>query len=249
MITTTLKYVVSLFVFISIYHLIKNKDKIKESLLIVSPYFSIGLLLALCLSSYYTLSGIGYNENVSIMATNLFQVTRNSVLAVAGVILFSHLGIKDGFVKINDFGSYYKNVNIKSVVSVSLYYTLFVFTLFIVTNQPFVFNKNEVVSLYFSSILAAVVEEMIVRIFIIALLLKVLNDYRHKWLIAIVLSSVFWTLLHLQNEIQIWVRIIQVFPMGMVLGYIMKVYGFNTCLYIHVLSNTLVISLMYLIAP
>ena len=54
-----------------------------------------------------------------------------------------------------------------------------------------------------------------------------------RYWIAIVLSSALWSLAHANILNPAWVKIVQVFPLGLALGYLMRRYGLEACLLAH----------------
>jgi len=87
-------------------------------------------------------------------------------------------------------------------------------------------------------------EEVVFRLGIQAFLAKVLRSkgWGRYW-VAIVLTSFLWTLGHVGVMDPNWVKIVQIFPLGVALGVLFRKYGLEACALVHVIFN---VTLMYL---
>ena len=58
-----------------------------------------------------------------------------------------------------------------------------------------------------------------------------------KYWIAIISTTLFWTLAHANTLDPEWVKLAQVFPLGLALGYLFKKYGTESCILVHGIFN------------
>lgn len=79
----------------------------------------------------------------------------------------------------------------------------------------------------------AIVEEIIFRLGIQSFIAKVFDLENHKYWIAILVTSFFWAVSHLGTLDPAWVKLVQVFPTGIMLGYIFKKYGLESAIFVH----------------
>ena len=59
----------------------------------------------------------------------------------------------------------------------------------------------------------------------------------NKYWIAVVLTSGLWALAHANILTPEWVKIVQIFPFGIVLGFVFKKYGLESCIFAHGIFN------------
>ena len=59
----------------------------------------------------------------------------------------------------------------------------------------------------------------------------------NKYWIAVVLTSGLWALAHANILTPEWVKIVQIFPFGIVLGFVFKKYGLESCILAHGIFN------------
>lgn len=62
-----------------------------------------------------------------------------------------------------------------------------------------------------------------------------------KYIIAILISTILWTIAHTSSLDLVWVKYAQVFPMGIALGYIYKKWGLEVSILSHGLFNVLMV--------
>ena len=79
----------------------------------------------------------------------------------------------------------------------------------------------------------AVVEEIIFRLGIQNFIVKVFDLEDQKYWIAILAASFFWAVSHLGTLDPAWVKFVQVFPVGIMLGFFFKKYGLESTIFIH----------------
>ena len=96
--------------------------------------------------------------------------------------------------------------------------------------------QKQSVSLFVTALVMlelAVIEEIIFRLGIQNFIVKVFDLENNNYWIAIIITSFFWTLMHLGTLDPAWVKFVQVFPIGILLGYFFKKYGLECTLLVH----------------
>jgi membrane protease YdiL (CAAX protease family) len=81
----------------------------------------------------------------------------------------------------------------------------------------------------------AIAEEIVFRLGIQNFLGRLLKD-RSYW-IAIALTSAIWTLGHAGVLQPDWVKLAQIFPIGLVLGWLYRKYGVESTIIVHSIFN------------
>jgi len=87
--------------------------------------------------------------------------------------------------------------------------------------------------------LVAVAEELVFRLGIQNLLAAWCNWCGRKYWLAIVATSALWTLGHVGTLDPDWVKFLQIFPVGVALGWLFRKHGIESCIAVHVLFNVL----------
>jgi len=91
-------------------------------------------------------------------------------------------------------------------------------------------------------------EEIVFRLGIQNYLAKQFKLEGSRYWIAILLTTLFWSLAHANTLDPEWVKIAQVFPLGLALGYLFRKYGVEMCILVHGVFNLIMIFLtQYLI--
>ena len=80
-------------------------------------------------------------------------------------------------------------------------------------------------------------EEIVFRLGIQNYLAKTFDLRGGAYWIAIVLTAGLWSLAHAQTLDPEWVKIVQIFPIGLALGYLFKKFGIESCIVAHGLFN------------
>lgn len=94
----------------------------------------------------------------------------------------------------------------------------------------------------------AIAEELVFRLGIQNFLVKTLKLQNKNYWIAILLTSALWTLGHVGSLDPEWVKFAQIFPIGILLGWLLKKYGAESTILVHTLFNVVLIFLgVYLI--
>ena len=83
----------------------------------------------------------------------------------------------------------------------------------------------------------AIAEEIVFRLGIQNFLVKHLNLQNNNYWIAIVITSVLWTLGHAGVLEPEWVKLAQIFPVGLLLGWLYKKFGVESTILAHGIFN------------
>ena len=83
----------------------------------------------------------------------------------------------------------------------------------------------------------AVSEELIFRLGIQNLLVRLFNWQGRQYWIAVVLTSLLWTIGHTGVLEPDWVKLLQIFPAGLALGWLFRKHGIECCIAAHLLFN------------
>lgn len=86
----------------------------------------------------------------------------------------------------------------------------------------------------------AIAEEIVFRLGIQSYLVKYLKLEGQRYWIAILITSVLWTLAHAGNLDPAWVKMAQIFPMGLMLGWLFRKYGVESTVLAHGLFNVVI---------
>jgi membrane protease YdiL (CAAX protease family) len=85
----------------------------------------------------------------------------------------------------------------------------------------------------------AFAEEIVFRLGIRNFLAKIFNWRKEKYWIAIFLTTILWTFGHTGILEPNWVKLVQVFPFGLVLGWLYKQQGTESCIFTHAIFNVM----------
>ncbi|MEW6532016.1 MAG: CPBP family intramembrane glutamic endopeptidase [Thermodesulfobacteriota bacterium] len=91
---------------------------------------------------------------------------------------------------------------------------------------------------------SAVAEEVIFRLGIQSFLAKYLKLKGQRYWIAILITSVLWTLAHAGGLEPAWVKLAQIFPIGLMLGWLFRKYGAESTILAHGLFNIVLVFLL-----
>ena len=98
--------------------------------------------------------------------------------------------------------------------------------------------------IYFSlitAVMAAWGEEITFRLGIQNFLAIYLKLGRSDYWAAIMITAFLWTLLHWGNIEPGWVKMVQIFPAGLALGWAFKKYGVEVCIATHAIFNVILV--------
>lgn len=84
---------------------------------------------------------------------------------------------------------------------------------------------------------AAFSEEILFRLGIQGFLARYLNAQGRRYWIPVVLASLVWTIQHAGALEPGWVKLVQVFPIGVLLGWLYRRHGVESCMVAHALFN------------
>ena len=99
-----------------------------------------------------------------------------------------------------------------------------------ITNEPTLLAAVVVCAFAFG-------EEVIFRLGIQNFLAKNLNLRDSRYWIAIVITTGIWALAHANMLDPEWVKLVQVFPIGLALGFLFRKYGLEICILTHMTFN------------
>lgn len=80
-------------------------------------------------------------------------------------------------------------------------------------------------------------EEILFRLGIQNYLAQQFRLNGNKYWVAVVLTSAIWALAHANILSPEWVKIVQIFPFGIALGFLFKKYGLESCIFAHGIFN------------
>jgi membrane protease YdiL (CAAX protease family) len=86
-------------------------------------------------------------------------------------------------------------------------------------------------------LVAALSEEVVYRLGIQGFLARYLNAQGQRYWIPVVLAALLWTLQHAGAVEPGWVKLAQVFPIGVLLGWLYRRQGIESCIVAHALFN------------
>ncbi len=97
-------------------------------------------------------------------------------------------------------------------------------------------GENMAVALLAVSV-AAVGEELMFRLGIQNHVARIFGWWDHRYWLAILLSAALWSLGHAGTLEPDWVKLAQVFPAGLALGWLARKHGIEACILAHVVFN------------
>ncbi|MDE0128237.1 MAG: CPBP family intramembrane metalloprotease [Gammaproteobacteria bacterium] len=83
----------------------------------------------------------------------------------------------------------------------------------------------------------AISEELIFRLGIQNLLVRLFNWQGRQYWIAVLLTTLLWTIGHTGVLEPDWVKLLQIFPAGLALGWMFRKHGIECCIAAHLLFN------------
>jgi membrane protease YdiL (CAAX protease family) len=89
----------------------------------------------------------------------------------------------------------------------------------------------------------AIAEEIVFRLGIQNFLVKYLKLQNNNYWIAIVITSALWTLGHAGVLEPEWVKLAQIFPIGLLLGWLYKKFGAESTMLVHGIFNLVLVFL------
>ena len=204
----------------------------------------IALILVLGIAAYYSVIGFDLGVNWGMLRPNLILVAKDTFLGGAGLMLCEKIGLQpiakswdESLVPLRLFPK-------KLLAGTLLGFVVYSITVFRI------FGYFPHVNGYLNEILigsaAAVVEELYFRLFLIGILLFIFRNFKSRLYIAITLSALYWAFGHLGEDL-IWAKFFQVFPVGLLLGWIMKKYGLESAMLLHIVLNFIMVTLFVIV--
>jgi len=174
--------------------------------------------------------------------TDVVSCIRALLLGILGILLFNRTGLASILKLSSDRHNLFRNVKLAVVLLTPILFLIYSFMLFAILKTlsiesirfdhiPAAILPREIIPM-FSGIIN---EEMTIRLGIFGLVLSLFHNSRHKWSLAIVLSSIVWALMH-PSHAQLG-KYLQVFPVGLYLGWVEYRFGFETVLFSHAAAN------------
>lgn len=106
---------------------------------------------------------------------------------------------------------------------------------------PFDTDSSVTIEVIVFALAAAVAEEVIFRLGIQSFLAKHLRLQGGRYWLAIVVSAALWTAGHAGSLTPEWVKLAQVFPVGLMFGWLFRKYGAESSILAHGLFNVILV--------
>jgi hypothetical protein len=213
----------------------------KESLHSITPYFLVGVVLLFAIAAADARTGVVLRDNARNMIVNLLVLFQMVCLGSVGLACFKPSAAiaplqswEDGFAFLNRL---HRNIFAGVVVGYCGYTILLFYLLAPETFINDVGGVPEHLSLYLASIFAAMGEELYFRLWLIGLVTWIFRKTDYGWLFGIVISTTIWSFAHWYIEGLGWIKFLHILPFGVILGLSLKRYGFEICVFLHVISN------------
>ena len=87
----------------------------------------------------------------------------------------------------------------------------------------------------------AFIEEITFRLGIQNIIVANFGWFKENYWWAIFTSSVLWTLAHVGVLEPNWVKMVQIFPIGLAFGWLFRKYGVESCMIAHIVFNVVLI--------
>ena len=229
------------FIFLSTFFAIRHMKLFAKEIIGIAPHAFLGLVFALGLSASFTLSEVYLGDNLSILGKNIYQLLRNCFFGTVGSVLLIVAREPRPVGSWEETLRFFKQSPrylLPVIIIGQVFYSVFVFWVF----APAALTGSKLaLERYVSNLaafsLAAVSEELLFRLFLIALMVYILQKAKYRWIVAILLSAIYWAILHNEFYELGWIKVLQIMPLGVVLGVLMKKYGLEACVLTHVLTN------------
>jgi hypothetical protein len=231
-----LHYLVWFFDAICIIIILLDIKSFKNNIQKILPYIALCFFFLALLELNYLGCGIPINEVGRILYLNTIRIIQDALFASTGLIIFQkkYLSVIDNNWKESLF---IRKIPYSVCIVIIIANITYSFILLKSFNATF-FDRGYWNEMMLSS-LGAVYEELMVRLFILGGFIFILWRIKCRWELAIVLSTVYWIILHFNGTSQDFVKALQLFPLGLSLGYMLKRYGFESCVFIHLSYNLL----------
>jgi membrane protease YdiL (CAAX protease family) len=222
----------------------------------------VGLEILILLSTYNKLASLPFPFFFILIVDtiNFFKLTVFTIVGIDYACALEYIsfpilsGMRSDTNILGKFGSPTFSKFLLQTIAVALFSLLYTILLFKVTHpeigsliEQFTDNSLSSTNLSIASFLSvtsfALVEEIIFRLGIQNFLAKHLNWQQDRYWIAIAVTSIFWTLGHAGSLNPDWIKFMQIFPMGLLLGWLFRKQGIESCILAHGLFNILLIPL------
>ncbi len=212
----------------------------------ILPYSIFSFICILFLGAYSSLLGSQLLETVNIISKNVIAICTASLIAVVGLVSLSETTSNEYIHPIfNDDYDIFKIIPIKRITLIALILGIYA----IAVIELFEFKSTYILPLaeIVIGINAGFIEELFYRIGYLGIFVYLLRRSKYNWEIAIILSTIFWLDSHFHDIGDYnYIRIIELLPIGLTLGYVLKKYGFESSVLMHVITN-LIITIFFLI--
>jgi len=233
----------------SLFFGLKYHSYFKSNLKLIFPYFVINVFILLSFSAMATFRGISYDVIILFLKKNSWQLLRASYFAVVGAMLFNAVGLPIPIQPITRILKRISQISPKIMISIIMghfVYTVILFAIFSLKPLSNTFMLMGMVRTIMIDASEVFIEEFTFRLFLMGLIVYLFHKlkFNEKWVVAILISGSFWALLHLQNPTANWIKVVQMLPLGIILGWVMKKYGFEASLFFHLITNILMLTLL-----
>ena len=227
----------------------------------LKPYIKIGLIFACILIAID--SGILLSYPDVLKTTPIYEIIILDIVAFIKIALFASVGmfccsslnISDSPLmrRIFDHG---KNVITKkyvlATICVVLGFVVFSFVLFKITSPEIAESLKELsdtekartgigpepsIGMAIYLLEFAFAEEITFRLGIQNYLARIFHLDGRKYWLAIILASALWSLAHIGVLTPDWVKLVQIFPLGLGLGYLSRRFGIESSIFAHSAFN------------
>jgi membrane protease YdiL (CAAX protease family) len=220
---------------------IREWQYFKTNISKIIPYWLIGIVLIFITSALYIPQNVTLADNLVSITTDVILITRNTFMAIVGLTLFNMVGSLKPLRSWEEGLKFLKDIPLVFLLSVIIgfvFYTVIWFYIFV----PSVFH-NKLVGFYLVltslsvNTLIALNEELLFRMFFIGFTIYLFRKQKYNWTIGVIISSIIWSFSHWYVADLGWIKFFHVFPLGIILGYTLKKYGFETCVFLHIVIN------------
>jgi membrane protease YdiL (CAAX protease family) len=207
----------------------------------IAPYTFASMLLVMATGAADAGRGVALDENIGAIVSNMVEVLRNSFFAIVGYTVFSLENSVKPLRPWDDGLRFLAKVPLRFTLTVIIGYCVYSQVLLYIF-APEIFQHKLIgifpqLSLVSLSVLTAINEELLFRMFLMGLTFWLLHRFTFRWPIAVAVSAIIWGYSHWFIGGLGWVKFMHVLPFGVVLGYTLKRYGFETCVFLHLLAN------------
>ena len=188
-----------------------------------------------------------YSYLILLIAGVPYDFIKIFTFIAAGMVLFQILEINPFKFKDNKWkGDYWLYIVLSSAIFIGISELLVYLTHPEVTEgaKSFyriieVFYRTKELAALSIATYAPFTEEVTYRFFFTAILLTILKNFKYRWPAAVIIASIIWSFGHGGVMEPEWVKFVQIFTYGLILGILFKKKGIEACIISHLLSNIL----------